>query len=170
MPNSSEVLSFILEALQGLNLPVVVMGLDIPKNHQDPNRVFSLSADSTTATNLVDNAISKSAYIPHELIFPRCSLVIHHGGCGTVCSAISAGVPQVVIPCYFDQFAWGDRIEHLGIGASPGSAVCTTASSIKSAIERARGAEVLEQVKSYRSLLRKERKARTAIVGVAEDA
>ena len=37
-------------------------------------------------------------YVSHSWLFPKCVAVIHHGGTGTVSSAIVAGVPQV---CYY---------------------------------------------------------------------
>ena len=39
-------------------------------------------------------------YVSHSWLFPKCVTVIHHGGAGTVSSAIVAGVPQV---CYFSM-------------------------------------------------------------------
>ena len=36
-----------------------------------------------------------SHHVSHSWLFPKCVAVIHHGGAGTVSSAILAGVPQV---------------------------------------------------------------------------
>jgi sterol 3beta-glucosyltransferase len=55
----------------------------------------------------------------HDWLFPRTSLVIHHGGAGTTHSAARAGVPSVVIPFAGDQFFWADRLEKLGIAGDP---------------------------------------------------
>jgi sterol 3beta-glucosyltransferase len=41
---------------------------------------------------------------PHDWLFPRTSLVVHHGGSGTTHSAARAGVPSVVLPFAADQF------------------------------------------------------------------
>lgn len=46
----------------------------------------------------------------------RASVAIHHGGSGTVATAIHAGIPQIIFPQHFDQFSWAERIEHAGIG------------------------------------------------------
>ena len=35
---------------------------------------------------------------PHDWLFPRMSVVVHHGGSGTSHSATRAGVPSVVVP------------------------------------------------------------------------
>ncbi|CAK0872840.1 unnamed protein product [Prorocentrum cordatum] len=34
---------------------------------------------------------------PHAWLFPRCSLVVHHGGIGTVGAALRAGLPSVTL-------------------------------------------------------------------------
>ncbi|WP_457318188.1 glycosyltransferase [Stenotrophomonas sp. P5_B8] len=52
---------------------------------------------------------------PHEALFPRCALVIHHGGSGTTHSACRAGVPSLVMPFAADQFFWADRLQQLGV-------------------------------------------------------
>ncbi len=55
----------------------------------------------------------------HALLFPRCTAVMHHGGCGTVHTAARAGVPQFIMPQIADQFYWGDRVHRLGMGPAP---------------------------------------------------
>lgn len=57
--------------------------------------------------------------VPHEALFPRMNLVVHHGGAGTVHVAARAGVPQVIIPHLLDQYYWGERIYRMGIGPRP---------------------------------------------------
>lgn len=58
---------------------------------------------------------------PHDWLFPRTSLVIHHGGSGTSHSACRAGVPSVVMPFAGDQPFWADRLRRAGVtdGAMP---------------------------------------------------
>jgi UDP:flavonoid glycosyltransferase YjiC (YdhE family) len=55
----------------------------------------------------------------HETLFPRCSVVVHHGGAGTTAAAVRAGVPQVVVPHAADQPYWGRRMADLGVAADP---------------------------------------------------
>jgi len=52
---------------------------------------------------------------PHHWLFPRASMVIHHGGAGTSHTASRAGVPSVVIPFTGDQFFWADKLASAGI-------------------------------------------------------
>jgi sterol 3beta-glucosyltransferase len=52
---------------------------------------------------------------PHDWLFPRVSLVVHHGGSGTSHSACRAGVPSVVLPFAGDQHFWADRLVAAGV-------------------------------------------------------
>lgn len=56
---------------------------------------------------------------PHDWLFPRCKLVIHHGGAGTTAAALRSGVPSMAIPLAGDQPFWARRLDALGVG--PGS-------------------------------------------------
>jgi UDP:flavonoid glycosyltransferase YjiC (YdhE family) len=49
-------------------------------------------------------------------LFPRCAVVVHHGGIGTVASALAAGTPQLIIPFAFDQLDNASRVKRLGAG------------------------------------------------------
>jgi sterol 3beta-glucosyltransferase len=53
--------------------------------------------------------------VPHDWLFPRMSLVVHHGGSGTTHSACRAGVPSVIVPFAGDQFFWAARLRETGI-------------------------------------------------------
>jgi len=63
---------------------------------------------------------------PHDLLFPQCRAVVHHGGAGTTARAIVSGVPQVVIPVlrWFDQAGWADAVASVGVGAHVASPWC----------------------------------------------
>jgi vancomycin aglycone glucosyltransferase len=56
--------------------------------------------------------------VNHQALFTRVAAVVHHGGAGTTAAAARAGVPQVVVPMFSDQFYWAHRIRALGIGSS----------------------------------------------------
>lgn len=58
-------------------------------------------------------------FVPHGWLFPRMGGAVHHGGAGTTAALLRAGVPQVVVPFFADQFFWGRRIAELGLGAAP---------------------------------------------------
>ena len=57
--------------------------------------------------------------VPHGKLFPRVSLIVHHGGAGTTHTAARAGVPQVVVPHLLDQFYWAEVVRQHGLGPPP---------------------------------------------------
>ncbi len=56
---------------------------------------------------------------PHRTIFPRCAVIIHHGGAGTTQASLLAGVPSVIVAHIADQPFWGHEVRRLGVGARP---------------------------------------------------
>ena len=56
---------------------------------------------------------------PHAQLFPRCSVIVHHGGAGTMQSAVLAGRGSVVVPHAADQFYWGDLLYARGVAQRP---------------------------------------------------
>jgi UDP:flavonoid glycosyltransferase YjiC (YdhE family) len=57
--------------------------------------------------------------VPHQKLFPKMAVIIHHGGAGTTHTAARAGVPQIIVPQMMDQFFWGERIFQLRLGFQP---------------------------------------------------
>ncbi|MCR6486708.1 glycosyltransferase [Amycolatopsis sp. OK19-0408] len=49
--------------------------------------------------------VTARAWVSQVDILPEADLVVHHGGSGTTLGALSAGVPQLVLPQGADQFA-----------------------------------------------------------------
>lgn len=82
---------------------------------------------------------------PHEALFPRCALVIHHGGSGTTHSACRAGVPSLVMPFAADQFFWAARLQALGVAPAALSAKRLDAGTLGRAIGFAELAETRAQ-------------------------
>jgi UDP:flavonoid glycosyltransferase YjiC (YdhE family) len=60
--------------------------------------------------------IKWATYAPFSRLLPRAAAVVHHGGVGTVAQALSAGVPQLVMPLAHDQFDNAQRVRRLGVG------------------------------------------------------
>jgi sterol 3beta-glucosyltransferase len=75
---------------------------------------------------------------PHDWLFPRTSLVIHHGGSGTTHSAARAGVPSVVLPFAADQFFCAEQLRQLGIAPAAAIGRNVTAATLRRAIAAAR--------------------------------
>jgi sterol 3beta-glucosyltransferase len=72
---------------------------------------------------------------PHDLLFPRCAVVVHHGGAGTTAAALRAGVPQVVVPHAADQPYWGRRMADLGVAAPPIARQDLTPARLRAALD-----------------------------------
>jgi sterol 3beta-glucosyltransferase len=71
---------------------------------------------------------------PYSWLFPRASVVVHHGGAGTTGEALRAGVPSVVVPFTSDQPFWGRRVHDLGVGPQPIPASTLSADILAEAI------------------------------------
>jgi rhamnosyltransferase subunit B len=59
-------------------------------------------------------------YAPYSGVFPRSACVVHQGGVGTTAQALSAGIPQLVMPYAFDQPDNAARVVRIGAGRSIG--------------------------------------------------
>ncbi|MCA9922892.1 MAG: glycosyltransferase family 1 protein [Anaerolineales bacterium] len=80
--------------------------------------VLSSGWGGFAAADLPENAFVLSS-IPHEWLFPNMAAVVHHGGAGTTAAGLRAGVPNIVVPYFADQYFWGKRVHRLGVGPKP---------------------------------------------------
>lgn len=62
--------------------------------------------------------------------------VVHHGGAGTTATAARAGVPQIIVPHYFDQYYWAERIHRTGLGTKAVSRNKLTGRKLAGAIKK----------------------------------
>jgi UDP:flavonoid glycosyltransferase YjiC (YdhE family) len=76
--------------------------------------ILQLSWQDLSAFETNDR-IFKVRRAPYRTVFPRCSMVIHHGGAGTTQSALFAGRPSIIVAHVSDQFFWGAELERLGV-------------------------------------------------------
>lgn len=56
--------------------------------------------------------------VPHTALFPLCAGVIHHGGAGTLDTALRAGTPQLILPDRLDQFWHAVRLRQIGVASA----------------------------------------------------
>jgi UDP:flavonoid glycosyltransferase YjiC (YdhE family) len=100
---TNEVFRTILEGLEDESLEVVVtVGPD-----NDPEELGPQQEN-----------VRVERYIPQADLLPRCSVVVHHGGSGTMFGALAHGVPQIVVPQGADNFVNAEHIERCGVGLS----------------------------------------------------
>jgi UDP:flavonoid glycosyltransferase YjiC (YdhE family) len=71
---------------------------------------------------------------PHDWLFPRTAMAIHHGGSGTSHAAARAGVPSVVAPFAGDQPFWADRLRRAGVAPAPVKPHAPDAEAIAAAV------------------------------------
>jgi len=63
--------------------------------------------------------------VPQLEILNRASLMITHGGLGSIKEAVLAGVPMLVIPFHVDQPKNGSRVQHHGLGTACAPPQCS---------------------------------------------
>jgi UDP:flavonoid glycosyltransferase YjiC (YdhE family) len=81
------------------------------------------------------DTVLKIGYAPYDWLFPRMSMIFHHGGSGTTAYALRSGVPSCTIPFLFDQYYWGKRSADLGVGPQPIPFVKLTVEKLNQAIQ-----------------------------------
>jgi len=86
-------------AVRQLGIRAVLLTGGIPENSEGP-----ASPD-----------ILRMAHAPHQLLFPRASVVVHHGGVGTTGQGLRAGRPALIVPHAHDQADNALRLVRLGV-------------------------------------------------------
>lgn len=77
-------------------------------------------------------------FVPHSDLFPRTDLVVTTGGTGTTLSALSAGIPLVIVPTAWDQPENAWRVVEAGAGIRIPPNRCTP-DAVRSAVDRILG-------------------------------
>lgn len=115
---SGDLFARVLGGLSGLPINLIVtVGRDIDPEElgpQPPN-------------------VQVERYIPQAALLPSCSLVVSHGGSGSVTGALAFGLPMVVIPLGADQPLNAARCEALGVARAL-DPVAATPADVRSAV------------------------------------
>ncbi|MFE4970718.1 glycosyltransferase [Kitasatospora sp. NPDC056651] len=85
--------------------------------------------DSDTVLTLGDT--------PHEWLFPRTAVVVHHAGAGTTAAALRSGTPTVPVPAQLDAPFWAARLTGLGVSPGPVPLRALTATRLATALRQA---------------------------------
>jgi UDP:flavonoid glycosyltransferase YjiC (YdhE family) len=96
-----------------------------------------------------------AAYFPNEAALRLADVIVHHGGHGTMLSALVAGVPQVIVPDNLrtNQEHHGAAMAKLGVGAQLSPQGLSSA-SLAAAVRSLRTAEVRERARDLAVILR----------------
>lgn len=98
--------SWAAQAAARANLvPLVVIGW----NPIAPEEKAKLVAALPRTTRLLN-------FVPFDVVLPRVSLMIHHGGMGTTHAALLHGIPQIVVPHAADQRGQARRVAQAKVG------------------------------------------------------
>ena len=117
--------------------------------------VFSAGWSGFDQTKLPSNFFPVDN-VPHDWLFPRVSMAIHHGGSGTTHSATRAGIPSVVVPFAGDQFFWADRLRQLGVSSGPVTGRGSRQAGFERAIEYASKGEARHRAAALGRLMAEE--------------
>jgi len=71
---------------------------------------------------------------PHECLFSRCSVLVHHGGAGTLAAALRSGMPSVILPVIIDQFPHAELVTQRGVGVGLPSMAKVSPAEVASAL------------------------------------
>ncbi|MHB9031935.1 MAG: glycosyltransferase [Anaerolineae bacterium] len=104
--------------------------------HTNQRGVFLTGWGSMLINDPPSNVFVTDA-VPYDWLYPRAAAVVHHGGAGTMASALRAGVPSVVIPFGLDQTFWAGRVYQLGASAQPIARKNLTVERLSAAIRQA---------------------------------
>jgi hypothetical protein len=82
-----------------------------------PGEVYINGLTPEGAEQLIRNNITvHNEPPPMRDMLPRVSVVLHHGGNGIACAALSAGRPQIVFPMYQEAELTGGFLRRMGAG------------------------------------------------------
>lgn len=108
-------------------------------------RAILLDGWSQLGSGDLPDTIYSTQEVPHDWLFPRLAVAVHHDGAGTTAAALRAGIPSVVVPMFGDQFFWARRVEELGAGPAPLPRRRLTAESLAWAVGRALSDREMEE-------------------------
>jgi sterol 3beta-glucosyltransferase len=101
---------------------------------------------------------------PHEWLFPQVAAAVHHGGAGTAAAALRAGIPSIVVPYFYDQFFWGQRLQQLGVASRPIAQKLLTPADLAGAItSMVSSPEVRSRCREIAGRIAKERGVEVAV-------
>jgi UDP:flavonoid glycosyltransferase YjiC (YdhE family) len=87
------------------NLFKAVSGLDIEV-------IATLKRDQIADLPSIPDNIRVTEFVPMNTLLATCSAIVHHGGAGTVFSALEHGVPQIILPSTFANEKFWGQVAH----------------------------------------------------------
>jgi enterobactin C-glucosyltransferase len=84
----------------------------------DVDAEFVLALDGAGRLGRLPDNVRITEWVPLGALLDTCSAVVHHGGAGTALAALTAGLPQVVLPHAADQPANAERLAARGLATT----------------------------------------------------
>jgi UDP:flavonoid glycosyltransferase YjiC (YdhE family) len=109
-PRPDRLMTRVVEAAAGADVDVVLV-----------------RPDRAVARRALPSNVTTTDWLPFATVLPRVAGVVHHGGAGTLMSALVAGVPQIVVP------GAGDRTRHARLIAERGAGLAVPLDELTSA-------------------------------------
>lgn len=101
--------------------------------------------------------------VPHDWLFARCKMIVHHGGAGTTAAGLRAGIPNVILPHAADQPFWGRRAAACGAGPQPLRLKTLTPDRLVKAFDQAASDEMRSRAAEVGHFIREEDGVGTAV-------
>lgn len=76
--------------------------------------LVALGPGDPHALGELPESVQAAGFVPQGEVLRHATLVVHHGGTGTVLGTLAAGLPQLVLPQGADQFGNAETLETLG--------------------------------------------------------
>mmetsp|Transcript_73178 Transcript_73178/g.184802 ORF Transcript_73178/g.184802 Transcript_73178/m.184802 type:complete len:484 (+) Transcript_73178:80-1531(+) len=84
----------------------------------------------------VDDNVLFVKSAPHEILFPHCSCIVHHGGSGTTAASVRSGKPTVIVPVGGDEYDFADGINQMNCGVGLPQFSQVTSAELGDAIQK----------------------------------
>ncbi|GAA4015536.1 salmochelin biosynthesis C-glycosyltransferase IroB [Allokutzneria multivorans] len=82
----------------------------------DAEFVFALGGSDVSELGELPDNVRLAEWIPLNALLENCDAVVHHGGSGSTFTALTRGVPQLLLPHGADQFDNAAMVRKAGIG------------------------------------------------------
>ncbi|MFV2022568.1 activator-dependent family glycosyltransferase [Micromonospora sp. LOL_023] len=83
----------------------------------DVELIATLDAAQLESVGALPDNVRAVDFVPLNELLPTCSVIIHHGGFGTLGNALVHGVRNLIVPGrYWDEMGFGEHLEAQGAG------------------------------------------------------
>lgn len=102
-------------------LSLIQIAVDVCRHHSCNAVMVAGWSELTSSQECLDlleqhkTTIFITQSCPHDWLFSKCDVIIHHGGVGTSAAALRAGKPQIICPFMLDQPHNAALLKSLGV-------------------------------------------------------